>query len=52
MDFKVGDKVRDSSGYTGTIVNVSAWKGSVWYDVRFPSGVAVRYRSDLTLQEK
>ncbi len=49
-NFKIGDKVTDTSGYQGTIVNVSNWRGSIWYDVRFASGTAVRYPSDLILQ--
>ena len=47
--FKVGDKVVDRDGFKGTISKVTEWNGSRWYDVRFPSGTAVRYDSDLTL---
>lgn len=49
--FKLTDRVVDRDGYTGTIVNVTEWRGSVWYDVRFGNGVAVRYNSDLKIQE-
>lgn len=47
--FKRGDKVIDRSGFTGSITNVTIWEGSVWYDVRFDRGEAVRYDEDLTL---
>ena len=51
--FKVGDRVVDRDGYEGTVVNVTEWNGSRWYDVRFGfAGVAVRYDGDLHLQQK
>jgi hypothetical protein len=49
--FKLRDRVIDRGGFKGTIVLVTEWRGSVWYDVRFERGSAVRYDSDLTLQE-
>lgn len=49
--FKRGDKVIDRSGYSGTVVAITEWEGSCWYDVRFFSGVAVRYDSDLRLDD-
>ncbi len=48
--FKLYDRVVDRDGFEGTIVLVTLWEGSVWYDVRFRGGVAVRYNSDLTLR--
>lgn len=48
--FQVTDRVQDRDGFQGTIVRVTEWEGSVWYDVRFAGGEAVRYDSDLTLQ--
>lgn len=47
--FKRGDKVIDRSGYSGTVVAITEWEGSCWYDVRFFSGV--RYDSDLRLDD-
>jgi hypothetical protein len=47
--FKRGDKVVDGDGFKGFITKVTHWEGSVWYDVRFPGGEAVRYNDDLTL---
>lgn len=47
--FKLTDRVVDRGGYEGTLVLVTEWEGSVWYDVRLPGGVAVRYDSDLRL---
>ena len=44
----VGTKVMDRSGYPGTIIVVTEWRGSRWYNVRFLSGTAVRYDDDLT----
>jgi hypothetical protein len=46
--FQVGQTVTDRDGFTGTIRRVTEWNGSIWYDVRFQSGEAVRYDSDLT----
>lgn len=48
--FKLTDRVVDRDGFKGTVVNVTEWEGSVWYDVRLPGGVAVRYDSDLAMQ--
>jgi hypothetical protein len=48
--FERGDPVIDRSGFEGTVVKVTRWRGSVWYDVRFRSGVAVRYDYDLKLK--
>ena len=49
--FKLCDKVVDRDGFCGTVVKVTEWRGSVWYDVRLgPQGAGVRYDSDLTLQ--
>ncbi len=45
--FAVGIKVVDRDGFSGTVVKVTQLEGSVWYDVRFKSGVAVRYPRDL-----
>ena len=45
--FQVGDKVVDRDGYKGTIRKVTEHRGSVWYDVRFERGEAVRYDPDL-----
>lgn len=45
--FKNTDRVIDRDGFAGTIVKVTEWGGSVWYDVRFASGVAVRNDYDL-----
>lgn len=47
--FKTNDKVIDLAGFIGTIIKVTEHKGSRWYDVRFPSGVAVRYDHELKL---
>jgi preprotein translocase subunit YajC len=48
----VGTKVIDRDGFTGTIVKVTEWRGSVWYDVRLGrTGDAVRFPSDLTVVE-
>ena len=44
-----GTQVVDRDGFQGTIVKVTNWEGSTWFDVRFRSGVAVRYTSDLTV---
>jgi hypothetical protein len=54
--FKVGDKVVDRGGYRGSIVQVTEWRGSRWYDVRIMDGcrslgVAVRYDGDLKHDE-
>lgn len=46
---KVGAKVIDRDGFRGTITQVTDWRGSRWYDVRFPGGGAVRYDQDLTV---
>jgi len=46
--FKIGDKVVDRDGFPGTVVKVTEWRGSHWYDVRLPGGVAVRYERDLS----
>lgn len=43
----VGERVTDGDGFPGTIVKVTEWEGSIWYDVQLPGGVAVRYESDL-----
>jgi len=51
VKFNRGDRVIDRDGFKGTVVKVTEWEGSVWYDVRFSGGSAVRYNSDLTLQE-
>lgn len=47
---KVGAKVIDRDGFAGTIVAVTNWEGSTWYDVRFATGTAVRYASDLIVR--
>lgn len=47
--FKIGDMVVDKGGYRGTITDVTEWRGSRWYDVRFERGAAVRYDGDLVL---
>jgi len=47
--FQTSDRVIDRSGFRGTVVNVTELEGSVWYDVRFDRGVAVRYDADLSL---
>lgn len=48
---KLGTRVVDRDGYKGTIVKVTEWHGSRWYDVRFGySGTAVRYDGDLTVR--
>lgn len=46
----IGTKVVDRDGFEGTIQKVTQWDGSLWYDVRFRNGVAVRYESDLTVR--
>ena len=46
--FQIGDKVTDRDGFKGTITLVTIWEGSIWYDVRFSRGEAVRYDNDLT----
>ena len=43
----VGTKIVDLDGFAGTIVKVTTWEGSTWYDVRFKGGTAVRYRGDV-----
>ena len=43
----VGTSVVDRDGFEGVIAGVTLWNGSLWYDVRFDNGVAVRYPSDL-----
>ena len=45
--FKRGDRVVDRDGFKGTVMRVTEWEGSRWYDVRFSGGQAVRYDSDL-----
>ncbi len=49
LHFKVGDRVIDRDGYLGTVRAIVAHRGWEWYEVRFSSGDAVRYDSDLTL---
>lgn len=54
--FKIGDQVVDRGGYEGTIVQVTNWRGSRWYDVRIMDGCrwvgdTVRYDYDLRLRE-
>jgi hypothetical protein len=56
MTFKIGDKVVDRAGFSGTIIKIVEWQNNVyWYNVRFTNadgyspGVAVRYASDLRL---
>lgn len=49
--FSKGDKVRDRDGFEGVITLVTHFDGSVWYDVHFGRGEAVRYDADLTLIE-
>ena len=48
QQFEIGTTVTDLSGFVGRIVNVTHYNGSEWYDVRFQSGVAVRYPEELT----
>jgi hypothetical protein len=43
----VGSPVVDRDGFPGVIVGVTYHGDSVWYDVRFSGGVAVRYPLDL-----
>ena len=50
--FKVGDRVRDRDGFKGTVVKITEFDGSHWYDVRIWDGPrrvgeAVRYERDL-----
>jgi hypothetical protein len=46
--FQLGQRVVDLDGFQGTVVKVTQWEGSTWYDVRLGrAGVAVRYTSDL-----
>jgi preprotein translocase subunit YajC len=45
--FKRGDRVVDRGGYEGTVVGVTHHNGSVWYDVRLPGGVGVRFPYEL-----
>ena len=46
---KVGDRVIDRGGFVGTIVKITEFEGSGWYDVRFGrAGVGVRADCDLT----
>lgn len=45
--FSAGQTVVDRDGFKGRVVNITNHAGSVWYDVRFDGGVAVRYDSDL-----
>jgi len=47
--FRCGDKVIDLDGRRGTVVKVTQWEGSTWYDVRFAGQgeAAVRYDGDL-----
>jgi hypothetical protein len=45
--FTTGQNVQDRDGFKGRIVKVTQFDGSVWYDVKFPSGTAVRSDSDL-----
>ena len=52
QDFAVGDKVADRDGYTGTIVNVTVYKDSLWYTVRLNAGDVVRFNSELTAVRK
>jgi hypothetical protein len=47
--FKVNQKVRDRDGFVGYIDVIFSAPGVQWYDVKFPSGVAVRLGSELTL---
>jgi hypothetical protein len=47
IKFHVGDKVVDRDEFKGTITKITVWEGSVWYDVKFPGGDAVRYTGDL-----
>lgn len=47
MKYKIGDRVEDHAGYIGRVNGMTEWKGSVWYHIRFPSGVAVRYEQEL-----
>ncbi len=47
LHFKVGDKVVDLAGYKGTIRNIVSHKGWHWYEVKFVSGEAVRFDSEL-----
>jgi hypothetical protein len=49
--FEVGHQVVDLDGFRGTIVKVTEWEGRVWYDVKLPGGVGVRFDSDLKLDE-
>lgn len=48
-ELPVGTRVRDKDGYEGTIVRITHFDGSFWYDVRLSGGVAVRYPTDLEL---
>jgi hypothetical protein len=49
-EFEIGTKVIDLDGFRGVVRNVTRYNGSVWYDVRFERGEAVRYPSDLKVE--
>lgn len=46
--YALGTRVTDRDGFTGVVIRVTRHGDSLWYDVRFPSGVAVRFPSELT----
>jgi len=50
--YRVGDRITDRDGYTGTIREVHHFKGSTWYDVRFLGGEAVRYDTEIRLADQ
>lgn len=47
--FKIGDHVVDASGFRGVIANITETENGHWYDVRFASGVGVRFEEELAL---
>ncbi len=57
MAYEIGDKVKDRGGRHGTVVQVTNWRGSRWYDVRLwcdgrSPGVVVMYDSDMEPDEE
>ncbi len=47
--FNIGNEVVDGDGYRGYVTEVTTWRDSTWYSVRFDGGTAVRFDSQLTL---
>lgn len=48
-EIKVGTIVKDRDGFVGAVTAVTEHDGSIWYDVRFNRGEAVRWPRDLTV---